>query len=624
MQVPPCYDVQSDENGAQTMGCISYQWWRDFTTRQMSGAHEGKERLVSTKYVRVTKAKDTTITLFRDRECNSPAPTVQCQDTSGPTHDTCVLEADVGTDLLEYSWRISPTETGQCLTRHTEAQCTTEGHAVPADHVGGAKYRFTCVAATGITQEMKLVRDDCLQSSYYQWLNCDAHHFADATNLKKPCSRCPPHQPSRPKIIGTANVCVPCVKGMYFDLNRDDCVFIPRLLWNADTSPGKWKIKDSKSGAPTTSQIRDLTELDSRFGAYVLAADQTDLKYLEETQYFDEVAGFPRLCRNSVDNAAYRFLDSCGGLSVGPLPASSTEITAGDEETKIRFEKASRLYLHDANSIMLNVATVASGEYGVKWMGVHVQCNACVEGTYHKHCWAGEAALLPASCINCDNTCPSTDGQTTQYLWHRIKYKGCNDPHAVTPTVCRECLPLNITDVGTDEAVYSIVVGCGYHSTPRWPRVAMTAVSDSCPVVENLPDGIHTYNTDDINCRNREGQMFEHGNDYRGLTHLGPPTIPYCPPGHYVDLDKCTDITASAAWSPLCCTQCGRCPSHQMKKESWKQCLGNGTIDIQINECTEKCSTGYYKFVGTSNDMPTAFDDETTEERACVRCRTAC
>lgn len=502
----------------------------------------------------------------------------------------------------------------------------------------------------GITQQKKLILDQCLGKSFYHWVSCEAHYWVNPIHGEHAgCSECPPSAPSRPKqsdsvaengwSAASGNSCVSCGDAMYFSTIQMDCVLIPVLVrWN-----GAWQLGVSNLDRKPYNQVRYVTltsdELhynsNTRFGGFRYDDNQLELKHIQAHEYFDSTLQREVECANEQDHVNYRFRDACGSIASGELVEVPTEaeraLSGNSPAEQARDETAvmaSKLWLkRDGSEELTSMADADSDPttvYEVVWKGKITPCGACAEGTYHSECWAHENAINEngEACRTCTTFCGSDVGhETALYLSHPIQHSGCDSPNAVDNTICVKC-----DQVATDEESfldhrYGIVIGCGFQSMHRWPNAAQAAIATTCPVVEDST-GAALYDESDSNCVHNLLRL-QQTNDFRGRTARAPHSIPYCPPGHFIDLhpdsrnEGCpADDAWKTVWNIHCCRKCERCASHQMKSATWKACAGNTIKDTQLTLCADKCSTGFWQ----QKEASTGADSDTT----CVQCRVNC
>ena len=606
LQVPPCYEaIEDPTTKTQKNGCISYLYFRQKAMNSMPLLVDDARSLVSIKYVRIVLAKEHKIEVFSTGKCE-PSNIVKdygpCDaNTPDSNHKTCVIKSEnEPSDIQLFSWRISRIDTGdsKCMmaNMNDQGQCQPN-EAVKKNALGTDP--IECITTDKGFTQIRAEQFDC-RFRYVKWENCKKHEISDENY--KTCNRCPDWKPSRPVEEMT---CEKCPAGMYMHKDIDDCVYIPRLYFDAELRIFIKTKPDQRldSLEPLRGQLETISDEEvENFAQQYLEPNIDNPDKTDQTQknlqtittpftYFDVDKNVFNYCRNPNHNKIYTSLHLCGGAAQHNYVA---------EQLNLRMNG---VYLsnEEDGAILLSVNKNEFPPrdkkiYEIQFSGKLKRCNECLDTEYHSACWANEKPQDDDSCQMCTASC---DPNYDYYLHHIKKDFGCTHKDAVTNTDCKPCPHLYIEKITKTISKYYIVVGCGHYEMIRWSRLDKTVIDrdgtkHKCGII--LSD--KTYNVGDDNCRNQAGDVFVQGNNYKGLAALpGPQMIPYCPPGWHVNVVKtgCDDISTDTPWDPNCCERCRQCEPHQMKSGNWQQCPGNGEKDVQILECINKCSNCYYK-----------------------------
>jgi len=244
-------------------------------------------------------------------------------------------------------------------------------------------------------------------------------------------------------------------------------------------------------------------------------------------------------------------------------------------------------------------------------------CTLCLGAKYTMNCWptyapglelyddkyflASNKALVPqpGECAWCNKVC-SDAGHYIAPVEYSCWWNGTGRVPGVlgsTPTNFSwykqaPCLACENVQLTPDSA--SLVLTCGNRVSYR--RWLPDDVSDSAKTPLRSIPSIQVCCAEPLTVKQctdneLEFQTFAQQNCRQSIDDTPPVTLPYCPPGWYVDPACAQD---NALWQPDCCVKCKSCRGGKFKTDAYYDCPGHEYFDSQDRGCTTSCLTNQY------------------------------
>ena len=267
----------------------------------------------------------------------------------------------------------------------------------------------------------------------------------------------------------------------------------------------------------------------------------------------------------------------------------------------------------------------AEFELEVAREGAEIPCQRCADGEYNGACSNSE----PVG--GSFGSCSACATQPPEYHWmtHALSggCRGWGDPDVFVDSdyVQRPC-----QGVLEEEGQFRLCVGfCGFRETFKWWK-PIKSDADLVQIVAGGPYSVDSYTctaTDSgnlglvappayVKCQHPDTALpFATVDYFQQCTD----TLPYCPPGWYVDrncvqIQKQSDFASELVFDTECCKQCQlRCEPGQRRRADWEVCPGDTTFDTQAR-CGEGCDVNFYL------DLPEGVDEEDGQCRMCESC----
>lgn len=269
-------------------------------------------------------------------------------------------------------------------------------------------------------------------------------------------------------------------------------------------------------------------------------------------------------------------------------------------------------------------STFAKFELEVAREGAEIPCQRCVDGEYNGAC----SNSVPVG--GSFGSCLSCVGQPLRYHWltHALSggCRGWDDPDVFVDTDYEQQPCQGVLE---EEGRFRLCVGfCGSRITFKWWK-PITSDADLVQTEPGDPYSVDSYTCTavdqgalglvappaDVECQHPDTAVpFAAVNYYQQCTD----TLPYCPPGWYVDrncvqLQTQSDFASELVFDTSCCKQCQlRCEPGQRRRADWEVCPGDTTFDTQAR-CGEGCDVNFYL------DLPEG-EDVAEEDGQCRMC----
>ena len=268
--------------------------------------------------------------------------------------------------------------------------------------------------------------------------------------------------------------------------------------------------------------------------------------------------------------------------------------------------------------------------YEIRREGQDVLCTVCPGTSYTKKCWPTYHPSMstvddeyfskvnrpsPGTCDKCVQRCDAADHFLKTSLfscWSNGTERISGDDHGRLDYLQeRAALHMNYwykeadcsTCPGLDGIAVrrpALVTRCGNkESFDIWHAsdvlyvgaVAQPTVRVCCSLVRFNSGGIFDVKLDAWCFQTHEIAKL---NCESSIPDLATETVPYCPPGWWVDPD-CTKVKENVdVWTPQCCRKCLACSLGLVKTPQYEDCPGDTFYDTQTFGCKAECLSGNY------------------------------
>ena len=427
------------------------------------------------------------------------------------------------------------------------------------------------------------VPESCVETTRQcEW--CEPNHHRNPSNPDAACVKCDDRTPYRRK---EDPECRGCYYFEYWDDYNEKCNLLANISVVLTLSGGSY--------TRSINQIRD--QYKQRQHGEALAIP---LHHFRQTETYQNTFVYTvQNCNEKAQEicADWQYLHACIGF-----------VSAADPIFYVRYLENTSLWSDFMSSdISVSSDTV---DIEVQRVGQCQDCRMCVNGEYLDGCMeTSEATFTPSStyrngphednqgrCVSCLDP-DSTDNPVgdDQYLYHpqfpHFRESACKLWPEVKVTrdyIIKSCTRIAVMNTPTQ---YMLLAGCGRQEFRFWdvsrdyntatriiPKTKVCAYTNKACSIPSEDEGHEGYET-------------LTWSQYSPSTA----TLPYCPPGWYVNDECARTALTNDAWNPDCCYLCGDCDeSVSRRSQTWTTCSGMHTEDTQANNCQASCDTGYY------------------------------
>lgn len=235
----------------------------------------------------------------------------------------------------------------------------------------------------------------------------------------------------------------------------------------------------------------------------------------------------------------------------------------------------------DWNLVAANLDIMRSGKC--------LKCRQCNVGEFNKYCneistWDDHTPPGSGSCYSCYGSAGINSCRTG--YWSHPHAFNCTPSAVYIPTTGYQCTQCEHFQSVAGQ--YRLVVGCGPQTTlARWhPRAEVDFNSRLlktvlCTYANSQPCTFDTAQYDACENCYYEGELLAGGDYYTAQTQ----TMPYCPPGWYVNA---TCVDESVSYNVECCARCTVCP---LSEVTVGVCDGTSHADVT---CRTGCEPGQF------------------------------
>ena len=457
-------------------------------------------------------------------------------------------------------------------------------------------------------------------SDYQDCETCDQHHIRNPDKATQ-CRKCIEIDRAKPmRRIQPADVdCTTCKLFQYFDgATPQGCEFLQTVMDNIQVVDRKAKlsgmdfyIKDEiRKEIPAQKYRENVIENASWYTELMLGSctfssqDTSVVKRLD----FQSWCGHQEMVRHQ-----QAFMQLVG--STWYMPLNNDAGRTRSNTTVVDFCGSNSLTrVQGSRTVDLECG---QHKFSIIREGFKDPCTLCLGAKYTMNCWPTYAPGLelyddkyflpsnkaltpqPGECAWCNKVC-SEAGHYIAPVEYSCWWNGTGRTPGVlgsTPTnfswyklaPCKACENVQLTP---DSA--SLVLTCGNRVSYR--RWLPDDVSDSAKTPLRSIPSIQVCCAEPLTVRQctdneLEFQTFAQQNCRQSIDDTPPVTLPYCPPGWYVDPACAQD---NALWQPDCCVKCKSCRGGRFKTDAYYDCPGHEYFDSQDRGCTTSCLTNQY------------------------------
>lgn len=269
----------------------------------------------------------------------------------------------------------------------------------------------------------------------------------------------------------------------------------------------------------------------------------------------------------------------------------------------------------------------AEFELEVAREGAEIPCQRCVDGEYNGAC--SNSVPVGGSFGSC-SAC-ATQPMQNHWMTHALSggCRGWDDPDVFVDSDYEQRPCQGVLE---EEGRFRLCVGfCGFRETFKWWK-PIKSDAGLVQIVAGGPYSVDSYTCTaidsgnlglvappaDVKCQHPDTEVpFATVDYFQQCTD----TLPYCPPGWYVDgncvqIRKQSNFPSELVFDTECCKQCQlRCEPGQRRRADWEVCPGDTTFDTQAR-CGEGCDVNFYLDLPEGEDV----EEEDGQCRICESC----
>ena len=459
--------------------------------------------------------------------------------------------------------------------------------------------------------------------NYQDCVPCDPHHIRnpDKANQCRKCieiERAKPMRRSAP-YPQTDSECTTCKLFQYFDgATPQGCEFLQTVTDNIKVVDGKAKlsgmdyyIKDEIRKEIPSQKYRENIAANTSWYAELMLGSCT---YSSQDTSLVKRLNFQSWCgHQEMVRHQQAFVQLVGSTWYMPLNSDAGRTRSNTTVVNL-CGSADLKRVQGHNTVDLECG---HHKFSIIRDGFKDPCTLCLGAKYTMNCWptyapglelyddkyflASNKALVPqpGECAWCNKVC-SDAGHYIAPVEYSCWWNGTGRVPGVlgsTPTNFSwykqaPCLACENVQLTPDSA--SLVLTCGNRVSYR--RWLPDDVSDSAKTPLRSIPSIQVCCAEPLTVKQctdneLEFQTFAQQNCRQSIDDTPPVTLPYCPPGWYVDPACAQD---NALWQPDCCVKCKSCRGGKFKTDAYYDCPGHEYFDSQDRGCTTSCLTNQY------------------------------